>query len=43
MTAASEGHIGIVKVLLQHGANTDLKDKQGWKASDHAIIHGHHR
>ena len=43
MTAASEGHIGIVRLFLQHKANTELKDSQGWKASDHAVIHGHHR
>ena len=43
MTAASEGHIGIVRLFLQHNANTELKDSQGWKASDHAVIHGHHR
>jgi len=43
MTAASEGHIGIVKLLLQNKANTELRDSQGWKASDHAIIQGHHR
>ena len=43
MTAASEGHIGIVRLFLQHNANTEMKDSQGWKASDHAVIHGHHR
>ena len=43
MTAASEGHISIVRLFLQHNANTELKDSQGWKASDHAVIHGHHR
>ena len=43
MTAASEGHIAIVRLFLQHNANTEQKDSQGWKASDHAVIHGHHR
>ena len=43
MTAASEGHVAIVRLFLQHKANTELKDSQGWKASDHAVIHGHHR
>ena len=43
MTAASEGHIGIVRLFLKHIADTELKDSQGWKASDHAVIHGHHR
>ena len=43
MTGASEGHLGIVRLFLQHNADTELKDSQGWKASDHAVIHGHHR
>lgn len=43
MTAASEGHISIIRLFLQHNANTEIKDSQGWKASDHAVIHGHHR
>ena len=43
MTAASEGHMSIVRLFLRQNANTELKDAQGWKASDHAVIHGHHR
>ena len=43
MTAAADGHIDIVKMLLQHNANVTLKDKQGWKAADHAVMNGIHR
>ena len=43
MNAVAEGHIGIVRLFLQHKANTELKDLVGWKASDHAVIHGHDR
>ena len=43
MNAAAEGHIGIVRLFLQHKANTELKDSQGWKASDHAVTYGCHR
>lgn len=42
MTAAGEGQVGVVRLLLQRNCNTDLKDIQGWKASDHAVINGHH-
>ena len=43
MTTIAEGHIGIVRLFLQHKANTELKDLRGWKALDHAVIHGNHR
>ena len=43
MTAAADGHMDIVKMLLQHNANVALKDAQGWKASDHAVMNGIHR
>ena len=42
MTAAAEGQMGVVRLLLQRNCNTDAKDVQGWKASDHAVINGHH-
>ena len=43
MTAAADGHVDIVKMLLQHNANVALKDAQGWKAADHAVMNGIHR
>ena len=43
MTAAADGHMDIVKMLLQHDANVALKDSQGWKAADHAVMNGIHR
>lgn len=43
MTAAADGHTDIVKLLLQNDADIDLKDAQGWKASDHAVMNGIHR
>ena len=43
MTAAADGHMDIVKMLLQHNANVALKDAQGWKAADHAVMNGIHR
>ena len=43
MTAAADGHMDIVKMLLQHDANVALKDAQGWKAADHAVMNGIHR
>ena len=43
MTAAADGHMDIVKMLLQHNANVTLKDAQGWKAADHAVMNGIHR
>ena len=43
MGAAAEGHIGIVKLLLSEGTDPDVKDNQGWKAIDHAVMNGHQR
>ena len=43
IAAAMEGHIGIVQILLNFGADTDAKDGEGWKAIDHAAMGGHHK
>lgn len=43
MTAAADGHMDIVKMLLHNDANVALKDVQGWKAADHAVMNGIHR
>ena len=38
-----EGFESVVKILLDYGADTEVKDKEGWKASDHAAMTGNHR
>lgn len=38
MLAATEGRIGILKILLQSKPNADLTDDNGCTAIDHAII-----
>lgn len=43
MTAAAEGLLDIVKMLLQNNADVSLKDSEGWKAADHAVMNGNHR
>ncbi len=43
IAAAMEGHIAIVKLLLDYGADTEIKDSEGWKAADHAAMAGNHR
>lgn len=43
IAAAMEGHEGVVKVLLHYGADKEMKDKEGWKAIDHAAMTGNHK
>ena len=35
--AASEGHLNIVKYLVNHGSDVDIKDSRGNTALDDAI------
>jgi glycerophosphodiester phosphodiesterase len=39
--ASVEGHLSIVKALLQAGANPELYDLNGWTAMEHAAFRGH--
>ena len=41
IAASMEGHLEVVKVLLRYGADSEVKDKEGWKAVDHAAMAGH--
>jgi ankyrin repeat protein len=41
MTAAAEGHVEIVEILLAAGADRDLKDKDGDTALSFAKQNGH--
>ena len=43
MTAAADGHVDIVKMLIEHHADITLTDGEGWKAADHAVMNGIHR
>eukprot|EP00794_Sanderia_malayensis_P006173 gene6173-6884_t len=42
IASSMEGHIAIVKQLLDAGADTEVKDNEGWKAADHAAMSGYH-
>ncbi|PYH38102.1 ankyrin repeat-containing protein [Aspergillus neoniger CBS 115656] len=39
--ACVEGHQSVVAVLLEHGADRDIKDHRGWTAQEHAAFRGH--
>jgi len=39
--AALEGNIEVVRLLLKHGADKDLRDKGGWTALHNASANGH--
>ena len=41
MMAASEGHIGLLKLLTESKADPDAKDKDAYKAIDYAISRNH--
>ncbi len=41
MTAAAEGQVDVVRVLLEHGADKDLEDKDGDTALSFARQNGH--
>ena len=41
MEKAQQGHIDVVKQLLQYGAQPDLRDKDGITAIMYASFHGH--
>ncbi len=41
MHAAAEGHLQVVKVLLEYGADPAIKDVDGDTASDFAARNGH--
>ena len=43
MTAAAEGQLEVVRLLLEHGANPGLKDKDGDTAESFAQREGPHR
>ena len=42
MLASQSDQIGLVKVLLDRKADTEIKDSKGWTANDHAIMGGFH-
>lgn len=42
MLACQADQIGMVKLLLDNKADTDIKDSKGWTANDHAIMGGFH-
>lgn len=41
MVATQKGHIRIVKLLLEAGANPKLTDNRGYTAQAHALWYGH--
>ncbi|OJI79603.1 hypothetical protein ASPTUDRAFT_180070 [Aspergillus tubingensis CBS 134.48] len=41
VVACVEGHQSVVAVLLEHGADRDIKDHRGWTAQEHAAFRGH--
>ncbi|BCS01997.1 uncharacterized protein AKAW2_60261A [Aspergillus luchuensis] len=41
VVACVEGHQSVVAVLLEHGADRDIKDHRGWVAQEHAAFRGH--
>ncbi|XP_071816404.1 uncharacterized protein [Apostichopus japonicus] len=42
MLACQSDQIGIVKLLLEHKADPNIRDQKGWTANDHAIMGGFH-
>jgi ankyrin repeat protein len=40
-TAASNGHVGVVRELLEHGAKVEISDKDGWTSLYTAASNGH--
>ncbi|PVD24945.1 hypothetical protein C0Q70_15439, partial [Pomacea canaliculata] len=42
MYACQDGSVNLVKLLLDNGASTELKDAKGWTPDDCAVIQGHH-
>ncbi len=42
MIACSEGRIGLVQILVDNGADFDLKDRTSFRAIDYAITRNHH-
>lgn len=39
--ACVEGHQAVAKLLLQAGANQDLRDHRGWSVKEHAVFRGY--
>lgn len=39
--AASEGHLDVVKALLEFGCEVNVHDEDGWSPADYALWHGH--
>ena len=39
--AAANGHVGLVSLLLGHGANPDQRTSSGWTPLHQAAYHGH--
>ena len=40
--AASEGHVDVVRYLLECGAHVHVRDRHGFTALDEAVTFGHH-
>lgn len=39
--ACVDGHVAMVRLLVEHGANVDRADGDGWTAREHAALRGH--
>ena len=39
--ACVDGHLPIVKLLIEHGADLERLDSSGWNAKEHAALRGH--
>lgn len=39
--ACVDGHVSMVRLLIEHGANLDRADSDGWTAREHAALRGH--
>ncbi|KAF2447641.1 glycerophosphodiester phosphodiesterase GDE1 [Karstenula rhodostoma CBS 690.94] len=39
--ACVDGHVSMVQLLIEHGADLDRADSDGWTAREHAALRGH--
>lgn len=39
--ACVDGHVSMVRLLIEHGANADRPDNEGWTCREHAALRGH--